>query len=106
LIRGLKKRGYGIHFFYLWLPSVDLALSRVKERVSRGGHNIPESVVRRRFKRSITNFLVHFRSLADKWILFDNSAASPRIIASERQGQLRVIETMLYTDLVERYGIQ
>src|SRR6266852_6813732 len=24
LIRGLKKRGYGIHFFYLWLPSVGL----------------------------------------------------------------------------------
>ena len=37
LAGGLKKRGYGIHFFYLWLPSVDLALSRVKERVSRGG---------------------------------------------------------------------
>ena len=40
LIRGLKRRGYEVHFFYLWLPSVELAISRVKERVLRGGHEI------------------------------------------------------------------
>jgi predicted ABC-type ATPase len=41
LIRGLKRRGYEVHFFYLWLPSVELATSRVRERVLRGGHDIP-----------------------------------------------------------------
>src|SRR5499433_3158748 len=35
LVRRLKKRGYAIHFFYLWIPSVELALSRIRERVSR-----------------------------------------------------------------------
>jgi predicted ABC-type ATPase len=53
------EAGYGIHFFYLWVPSVELALSRIRERVHRGGHDIPETVVRRCFERSITNFLVH-----------------------------------------------
>jgi predicted ABC-type ATPase len=33
LIRDLKRRGYEVHFFYLWLPSVELAIARVKERV-------------------------------------------------------------------------
>lgn len=42
LLRRLKAEGYDIHFFFLWLKSVDLALSRVKERVSRGGHDVPE----------------------------------------------------------------
>src|SRR6202140_3136214 len=32
LIRHLKHRGYGVNIFYLWVPSVDLALSRVRER--------------------------------------------------------------------------
>ena len=27
LIRDLKRRGYEVHFFYLWLPSVELAIS-------------------------------------------------------------------------------
>ena len=54
-----------IHFFFLWLKSVDLALSRVKERVSRAGHDVPEPVIRRRFDRSMENFLLHYRPLAE-----------------------------------------
>ena len=73
LLRKLKAEGYDIHFFFLWLKSVELALSRVKERVSRGGHDVPEPVVRRRFDRSMQNFLLYYRPLAKVWTLFDNS---------------------------------
>ena len=104
LIRGLKKRGYRILFFYLWVPNVELALSRVKERVLRGGHNVPEAVVRRRFERSITNFLVHYRPLAESWALYDNTATTPAIIASEEQGVFHVVEAKRYNELVEHYG--
>lgn len=57
LIRHLKKRAYEVHFFFLWIPTVRLALTRVRTRVLEGGHDVPESVVRRRFDRSIRNFL-------------------------------------------------
>lgn len=30
LIRNLKKRGYELHIFFLWVPTVDLALTRVR----------------------------------------------------------------------------
>jgi predicted ABC-type ATPase len=63
LIRRLKKRGYKVHFFFLMVPTVDLALTRVRGRVLEGGHDIPESVVRRRFDRSIKNFLAYYRKL-------------------------------------------
>jgi predicted ABC-type ATPase len=65
LIGRLKKQGYAVHFFFLWLSSVDLALSRIRGRVSEGGHDVPEVDVRRRFDRSIKNFLVLYRALAD-----------------------------------------
>ena len=39
--------GYRLHLFYLWLPSVDMAVARVAHRVQQGGHNIPEEVIRR-----------------------------------------------------------
>lgn len=38
LIRHLKKRGYEVHFFFLWISTVRLALTRVKARVFEGGH--------------------------------------------------------------------
>jgi predicted ABC-type ATPase len=105
LVRQLKKQAYEVHVFYQWVPSVDLALSRIKERVLRGGHDVPEAVVRRRFNRSITNFLVHYRPPADRWMLFDNSDAALSIIASKEQGRLRLIQAEVYNGLVARYGI-
>jgi predicted ABC-type ATPase len=104
LIRRLKRREYEVHVFYLWVPSVELALLRIRGRVSLGGHDVPAADVRRRFDRSIRNFLVHYRHLANSWTLYDNTAAMPKIIASEERGQLQIGETTLYNDLVRRYG--
>jgi predicted ABC-type ATPase len=104
VIRRLKEHAYQVHLFYLWVPSVELALARVRERVLRGGHDIPEAAVRRRFGRSITNFLIHYRLLANRWILFDNSFAALSIVAAQEQSELRVFETKRYNELVARYG--
>jgi predicted ABC-type ATPase len=104
LLRKLKAEGYDIHFFFLWLKSADLALSRVKERVSRGGHDVPEPVVRRRFDRSMLNFLLYYRPLATVWTLFDNSGEVPKVIALERDQTVRIIDRSTYTALVKRYG--
>jgi predicted ABC-type ATPase len=104
LIRRLKQRGYGTSIFFLWLPNVDAALSRVRERVARGGHNIPEPVVRRRFNRSIRNFLILYRQLADSWTLFDNSSGNPAVIALENRSGIRIVDEALFHRLLNRYG--
>jgi predicted ABC-type ATPase len=52
LFRELKKQGCAVHVFYLWVQTVEVALSRVRGRVLEGGHNVPETLVRRRFERS------------------------------------------------------
>ena len=104
LIRDLKKRGYAVHLFFLWVPIVDLALSRVRHRVLRGGHDVPASIVRRRFERSIRNFLLHYHRLANSWILFDNSGDVPDIIAFEKPGERRIMRKDPYEELISRYG--
>jgi len=101
LVRNLKNQGYKIHFFFLWVSGVDLTLSRIKDRVAEGGHNVPEPDVRRRFDRSLKNFFFHYRRLA--WALFDNSAQVPSLIALENNGVLHIIDTESYTILTKRY---
>lgn len=81
LIQDWKRQGYEVNILFLWVSSVDVAVLRVKERVSRGGHDVPEAVIRRRFNRSIRNFLVHYRQVVDSWTLFDNSGPEPKVIA-------------------------
>ena len=90
--------------FFLWLKNVDLAISRVRDRVPRERHDIPEPVIRRRFDRSTRNFLMHYRQVADAWMLFDNSGEAPRVIALEGSGNLRIINKTTYAALVEHYG--
>jgi predicted ABC-type ATPase len=104
LLRRLKAEGYEIHMFFLWLKSVDLAVSRVRERVSRGGHDIPEHIIRRRFERSARNFLLHYRPLAHVWTFFDNSGETPKVVALGKDQKVRIINKGIYTALINRYG--
>lgn len=103
LVRDLKASGYVVHIFFMTLPSVELALSRIKKRVIKGGHNVPEQDVRRRFDRSMRNFLLCYSSVADSWIVFDN-AVKPSIVALKKDGNIRIIKTDIYSALISRYG--
>ena len=81
LLRRLKDSGYRIHVFFLWLPSVEMALARVRDRVLAGGHAVPEDVVRRRFSRGLANLFKLYAPLLDSWLVFDNAQEQPRIVA-------------------------
>ncbi len=104
LIRRLSQGGYAVHFFFLWVPTIDLALTRIKNRVLEGGHDVPEPVARRRFDRSIRNFVAEYRQLADSWFLFDNSGSSPAEVAFQKQGRLHIIDQEIYNLVIARYG--
>ncbi len=94
--KDLKKEGYAIHMFFLWIPDVKLSLARVANRVKMGGHDIDEKVVRRRFHKGISNFLNHYRQVLNSWSLFDNSGNAPYLIAEERAGELEILDRKLY----------
>lgn len=98
-LRKLKEKGHTIHLFFLWIPSRELALARIKERVARGGHSVADEDVRRRFDRSIQNFFTLYKPLFDTWNLFDNSTATPRLIAKEEYGKLNIVDKDLF-DLI------
>ncbi len=76
-----KRQGYEIVIYFFKLPSVDFAIERVKLRVAKGGHNVPEQDIRRRYERSWDNFNTLYKPLADSWAIFDTSGDIPAIIS-------------------------
>ena len=104
LLQRMRNAGYLVHIFFLWLPTVDAALARINERVLSGGHAVSPQDVRRRFDRSMRNFLTEYRDFADTWILFDNSEQQPTVIASKTAGELHIAREDLYANLSTRYG--
>ena len=68
--------GYRVELYFLSLPVADMAVERVSNRVTEGGHNIPEDVIRRRFEGGLTNLHQIYKDLVDGWVLYDNSGPS------------------------------
>jgi predicted ABC-type ATPase len=82
ILRTARTDGYRVGVVFLWLSSDDVAVQRVRDRVSRGGHSVPEPIVRRRYRRGIENFFRIYMPLADAWRFYDNSDVSgPRLVA-------------------------
>lgn len=102
----LKEKGYKIHIFFLWIPSTQLAIARVKDRVAQGGHDVPVEDIRRRFKRSMDKFFKKYRLLADKWILFNNSERKPEIIAKKQNAHIEIINQELFAKITRGVGVQ
>ncbi len=92
----IKKKGYHIHLYFLWIPTPELAILRIKERVRDGGHNVPDQDIKRRFYRGLYNFFNFYKPLLNTWILFDNSGPIPRMIAIEENGKLTISDNELY----------
>ena len=82
LVKRAQRQGYRVNLLYFWLSSPELAMRRVAERVSKGGHDIPEEIIRRRYTAGINNLFKLFMPVVDYWAIFDNSATPRRIVAT------------------------
>jgi predicted ABC-type ATPase len=73
LLQSAARSGHLIHLWFCGLDSPELHLRRVRARVARGGHDIPEEKIRERWKSSRENLI---RLLPDihQLRVYDNSA--------------------------------
>ena len=81
IVSRAQKQGYSVTVLYFWLNSPELAISRVRARVAAGGHNVPEPVIRRRYRTGLMYLFEDYMPLVDQWILADNSEIPFSIIA-------------------------
>jgi len=70
-IKEAKEKGYKIRLFYIGLNTQDELLTRIKNRVSKGGHNIGEEDVKRRYNKRFED-LMKILPFCDEVSLFDN----------------------------------
>jgi predicted ABC-type ATPase len=67
----LADQNHRDHYIFLDNPTV--CIERIKERVLKGGHDIPDKDVIRRYFRSKNNFWNIYKQLVDEWFLIYNS---------------------------------
>ena len=76
-----KSAGYTVKLIYLFLDNPDLCIDRVRSRVIKGGHDVPEEDIVRRFYRSKNNFWSRMNTISDHWLLIYNGINSFQQVA-------------------------
>ncbi|MDD4871494.1 MAG: zeta toxin family protein [Kiritimatiellae bacterium] len=102
LLRQARDAGFELHLFYLWIPSPDLALARIRDRVEAGGHNVPELDVRRRYPRSLRNSFTLYAPEMGTVHFFDNSGKKPNLIFKKESGRVTVLNRPLYAEITRQ----
>lgn len=82
LVQRARAGGFDVCLIYVMLRSPELNIERVKVRVARGGHDVPQEKIVARYERSLAQ-LPWFLEEADRAYIFDNSGAEPRLVAEK-----------------------
>lgn len=71
-INEAKSKGFYIVMNYIGVENPEIAKERVKIRVSKGGHGIPEDTITRRYYESLQN-LKQIINICDELNIYDNT---------------------------------
>ena len=92
-----QAEGYWVTLIFLRLPSPEAAIARVRQRVTMGGHNIPEKDIRRRFKSGWRNLEETYRALVNETVIgstyekVDDSAIEAAMLRGTMKARRRAI---------------
>ena len=100
MIQQAKRAGYQVSIVFVFLETPEHCISRVRERVLKGGHDVPEVDIRRRFSRSKDNFWNLYRYEVDSWYLICNSAELPQEVAIGQGAGFEIVDEVLYNQFM------
>lgn len=104
LVHRAQNLGYKVHLIYFYLENEEQAIQRVAQRVSNGGHNIPEQDIRRRFKRGIYNLLNLYMPICDSVLIYNNVMTPAKLVARKitQQDDMEAVEPDMWNQLIQK----
>ncbi len=96
LLSKAVSKGADVHVWYAGLSSPELHIERVRARVRKGGHDISEADIRRRYKHSRLN-LIHLLPVLTALRVYDNSIEAdpaagkeptPKLVLHRERGKI------------------
>lgn len=103
LINRAQAIGYKVHLLFFCLESPEQAIQRVAQRVSNGGHDIPEDVIRRRFTRGLDNLIHLYLPICDGAMVFNNVKTPAQLIGRKKNltDEIEVVKPKMWNQLMQ-----
>ena len=104
LVRRAQALGYKVHLIFFYLENEEQAIARVAQRVSNGGHGIPEVDIRRRFTRGIYNLIHLYMPICDSVLVYNNMKTPAQLVARKKNqaGDVNVVEYEMWNQLIQK----
>ena len=104
LVHHAQTLGYKVHLIFFFLENEEQAIKRVAQRVSNGGHNIPEDDIRRRFKRGIYNLVHLYLPICDSVLVYNNAHGEAILVAKRgrSEGKMQIYEQEMWNQLIQK----
>ena len=87
MVRSALESGFFVRLIYVCVDSAERSIQRVRERVARGGHDVPDRDIRRRYVRSLVNARRVLRVVHEA-LVFDNTGEKPELVLELREGHV------------------
>lgn len=92
ILKKANQLGYKTYLYFIATESPVINVSRVKYRVSQGGHNVPKDKIISRYHRSLD---LLSEAIKNSWraYIFDNSGGEEFLLAETQNGKIIEIKT-------------
>jgi predicted ABC-type ATPase len=84
-----KERQFDFKLIFVMLRSPEMNVARVRIRVRKGGHAVPEEKITARWWRSLAQ-LPWFLEHADQAAIYDNSGNFPLLIGRKENSKIQI----------------
>ena len=101
IIEELKRKKYEIILIYIFIASAAEAVNKVKQRVKKGGHSVPEEDVVRRFGRSKSNFWNLYKNSVDSWKIYFSVEENFVPVAFGEKNRYNIVDDGLFESFLD-----
>jgi len=96
LLEKAKKQGYSIDIVFVLTADPELNIKRIKARVIKGGHDVPENKIRSRYIKSLA-MIKKLIKTADFFIIIDNTIRPEIIYKKDTDGEV-ILSNKFWTE--------
>lgn len=89
-IKYANNLGYKTYLYFVCLQDAEMNVSRVLNRVEKGGHNVDPEKIKKRYYEALNNLLPALL-LVDRAYIFDNSTDKMELVAEIANGAIEIL---------------
>ena len=104
IIEKLKKKKYEVILIHIFIASPEEAINKVRQRVRKGGHSVPEADIIRRFGRSKSNFWHLYKDSVDSWKIFFSVEENFVPVAFGEKNRYNIVDDGLFESFLDGLG--